>query len=145
MSPTRCCTHSRQVSNRWTLLDSTARAVYADWERVAREVVQTLRVSAAGHPHHPRLAQLVGELTMRCAEFPAWWSEHRLFERTTGVKRIGHAVVGDLELSYEAFASAADPGLTMIVYSAPPGSLSDERLRMLASWGRDAASIVATR
>jgi transcriptional regulator with XRE-family HTH domain len=140
-----CRARGERNTAHWTLLDPTARAVYPDWERVAREVVQTLRVSAAGHQHNPRLAQLVGELTMRCPEFPAWWSEHRLFERTTGVKTVRHAVVGELKLSYEAFALAADPGLTMIVYSAPPGSLSDERLRMLASWGRDPASTARAR
>jgi hypothetical protein len=57
------------------------------------------------------------------------------------VKRILHAVVGELELNYEAFASTADPGLTMIVYSAPPGSVSEERLKMLASWGHSRATI----
>jgi transcriptional regulator with XRE-family HTH domain len=125
----------------WTLLDPTSRAVYPDWERVAREVVYTLRVSAGNDPHNPRIAQLVGELTMRCPEFTRWWSEHGLFERTSGVKRILHAVVGELELNYEAFAAAADPGLTMIVYSAPPGSVSEERLKMLASWGHSPATI----
>jgi hypothetical protein len=99
----------------WTLLDPTSRAVYPDWERVAREVVYTLRVSVGNEPHNPRIAQLVGELTMRCPKFTGWWSEHRLFERTSGAKKILHAVVGELELNYEAFASTADPGLTMIV------------------------------
>lgn len=125
----------------WTLLDPTSRAVYPDWERVAREVVYTLRVSAGNEPHNPRIAQLVGELTMRCPEFTGWWSKHRLFERTSGIKRILHAVVGELELNYEAFTSTADPGLTMIVYSAPPGSVSEDRLKMLASWGHSRATI----
>uniref|UniRef100_UPI002E12888C helix-turn-helix transcriptional regulator n=1 Tax=Mycobacterium tilburgii TaxID=44467 RepID=UPI002E12888C len=120
----------------WTLLDPASRAVYPDCEQVAREVAHTLQVSAGNEPRNPRIVELVGELTMRCPEFTGWWSEHRPFERTNGVKRIRHAVVGELEFNYEAFTSTADPGLTVIVYSTPPGSVSEERLTMLASWGR---------
>jgi hypothetical protein len=43
-------------------------------------------------------------------------------------------VVGELELAYEAMELAEDPGFTLTVYPAVPGSPSDERIRMLASW-----------
>jgi transcription regulator MmyB-like protein len=50
-------------------------------------------------------------------------------------------VVGELELNYEAFASAADPGLMVIVYSAPPGSVAEERLKMMVSCGHSRATM----
>jgi hypothetical protein len=43
-------------------------------------------------------------------------------------------VVGDLELSYEAMELPADPGLTLNVYTAEPGSPSADALGLLASW-----------
>ncbi|SDT45849.1 helix-turn-helix transcriptional regulator [Microlunatus soli] len=125
---------------RWTLLDPRARLVWNDWERVARDYVHGLRLAAAAQPRNQRIAALIGELMMRSAEFPAWWSEHRVQERSTGLKRLHHPVVGDLELQYEIFTSVADPGQSLVVYSAPAGSPSQERLRLLASWGTEPAT-----
>nr|WP_042195433.1 helix-turn-helix transcriptional regulator [Kibdelosporangium sp. MJ126-NF4]CEL22006.1 putative transcriptional regulator [Kibdelosporangium sp. MJ126-NF4]CTQ92786.1 putative transcriptional regulator [Kibdelosporangium sp. MJ126-NF4] len=124
---------------RWTLLDPGARAFWRDWERVAREHVHVLRMATAAQPRNQRLANLIGELMMRSPEFPAWWSEHRVHERSAGTKHIHHTIVGDLELQYEIFTSVADPGLSMLVYTAPTGSPSAERLRLLASWGSESA------
>jgi hypothetical protein len=42
--------------------------------------------------------------------------------------------VGDLNLTYERMELLADAGLTMYVYTAEPGSKSDEALNLLASW-----------
>jgi hypothetical protein len=39
-----------------------------------------------------------------------------------------------LELTYEALELPADPGLTMVTYTAEPGSASQEALDFLASW-----------
>ncbi|PKV96647.1 helix-turn-helix protein [Amycolatopsis echigonensis] len=125
---------------RWTLLDPRARLVWRDWERVARDYVHGLRLAAAAQPRNQHIANLIGELMMRSPEFPAWWSEHRVQERSSGLKRLRHPVAGDLELQYEIFASVADPGQSMVVYSAPAGSPSQERLRLLASWGREPAA-----
>ena len=51
-----------------------------------------------------------------------------------GRKQLHHPVAGDLELTYEALELPADPGLTMITYTAEPGSTSQEALDFLASW-----------
>jgi transcriptional regulator with XRE-family HTH domain len=124
---------------RWTLLDPRARLVWRDWERVARDYVHGLRLAAAAQPRNRRLGTLIGELMMRSPEFPAWWSEHRVRERSTGLKRLRHPVVGDLELQYEIFEAVAEPGQTLVVYTAQQGSPSHERLRLLASWGSEPA------
>lgn len=52
----------------------------------------------------------------------------------TGLKDICHPVVGDLHLTFEAMDLTADPGLSLVVYSAEPGSSSEDGLRLLASW-----------
>jgi hypothetical protein len=63
----------------------------------------------------------------------------------TGTKRMHHPVVGDLELGYEAMELPANPGWTMFAYTAEPGSASDERLKLLASWAATTASEPAAR
>jgi hypothetical protein len=51
----------------------------------------------------------------------------------TGGKQLHHPVAGDLELTYEALELPADPGLTMITYTAEPGSAAQGGLDFLAS------------
>ena len=55
-------------------------------------------------------------------------------QHDTGVKRFHTPVVGELSLTFEAMELVADPGLTMVVYTAEPGSKSEEALNLLASW-----------
>jgi hypothetical protein len=52
----------------------------------------------------------------------------------TGVKRLRHPVVGELELAYEVMEVPADTGLTISIYTAEPGSRSQHALDLLASW-----------
>ncbi len=52
----------------------------------------------------------------------------------TGTKRLHHPVVGDLELGYEVMELAADTGLRLAIFTAEPGSNSEETLNLLASW-----------
>jgi hypothetical protein len=52
----------------------------------------------------------------------------------TGSKRFHHPLVGELTLSFESMELVADPGLTMFVYTAEPGSKSEQALNLLASW-----------
>jgi hypothetical protein len=42
--------------------------------------------------------------------------------------------VGDLSLSYERVELVADEALTLLAYTAAPGSKSEEALNLLASW-----------
>lgn len=70
------------------------------------------------------------ELSTRSDAFRTWWAAHH----QSGTKRLNHPVVGELELSYEVLAVAADDGLTIATYSAEPGSRSAQALDLLASW-----------
>ncbi|MCU1555416.1 MAG: hypothetical protein JWM13_2902, partial [Arthrobacter sp.] len=47
-------------------------------------------------------------------------------------------------LSYEAMELPANPGWTMFAYTAEPGSATDERLKLLASWAATTASEIPT-
>ena len=43
-------------------------------------------------------------------------------------------MAGDLSLTFEALDLAADAGLRISVYTAEPGSASEDALNLLASW-----------
>lgn len=93
----------------------------------------TLR-PAVENPHDKGLHDLVGELSTRSEEFRTHWGAHDVRHHGTGTKRFHHHAVGDLTLAYEGLEMAAEPGLTLTVYAAEPGSPSEEGLRLLASW-----------
>ena len=118
---------------RFTFLDPAARTVWLDWERVAKEIVGTLRSYAGANPHDRALTDLVGELCTRSEPFRTWWAAHTVHAHQTGIKRLRHPVVGELELSFEMVTFAADD-LPMAIFSAEPGSRSEDGLRLLASW-----------
>lgn len=127
---------------RFLFLSPASREFYPDWEKNMDEVVATLRGYAGRSPHDRGLRELIGELSVSSEEFRMRWAAHNVRFHRTGRKRIHHPVVGELELSYEALELPASPGLTMFAYTAEPGSPSEERLRLLASW---AATEAVTR
>ena len=129
-------------SARFMFLNAEAPTFFPDWEQNANDVVAVLRGSAGRKPHDRSLSDLVGELATRSGEFRTRWAAHNVRFHRTGLKRIHHPVVGDLELSYEAMELPADPGWTMFAYTAEPGSASDERLKLLASWAATTTSDV---
>jgi transcriptional regulator with XRE-family HTH domain len=119
---------------RLIFLDEQVRALHTDWEEGARGVVASLRLYAGRHPHDPSLAELVGELSLRDPDFRRWWADHDVFQRTHGTKHYHHPLVGDLVLGYESFTATDDRDQTLGIYTAEPGSSSEERLKLLASW-----------
>ena len=98
------------------------------------------RTTAAYRPHRRALdAQRL---------FRTLWASHDVSFHRSGVKTFHHPVVGRLDVAFEAFDLPADPGLTMLVYSAEPGSASDDALKLLASWAatrRDAPASTIER
>ena len=119
---------------RFVFLDPRAEEFFADWERAAKDVAALLRLQAGRNPFDRALSDLVGELSTRSEEFRGLWATHNVRLHTKGEKRFNHPVVGELELSYNRIEPAADPGLTIVAYTAEPGSRSEEALRLLASW-----------
>jgi transcriptional regulator with XRE-family HTH domain len=119
---------------RFLFLDPRATTFYVDWDRVANDVVAVLRAEAGRDPYDRELSDLVGELSTRSELFRTLWAAHNVRSHDTGRKRFRHPVVGELDLTFESMEIVADPGLTMFVYTAEPGSKSEEALNLLASW-----------
>jgi transcriptional regulator with XRE-family HTH domain len=119
---------------RFIFLNQRATEFFNDWEGVANDAVAILRAEAGRDPYDRRLSDLIGELSTRSEEFRVRWATHNVKFHRTGAKSLHHPLVGDLTLAYEAFELAADPGQRINVYTAEPGSPSDEALSLLASW-----------
>ncbi|MEU0603924.1 helix-turn-helix transcriptional regulator [Streptomyces sp. NPDC006393] len=119
---------------RFNFLDPASRRFYPDWGLFADMAVAILRTEAGRNPYDKDLHDLVGELSTRSEEFRTRWGAHNVRHHGTGTKRFHHPVVGDLTLAFEGLDMAAEPGLTLTIYTAEPGSPSEESLRLLASW-----------
>jgi transcriptional regulator with XRE-family HTH domain len=120
-------------SARFAFLDPRGREFWLDWDVVASDMVAVLRAEAARTPYDKGLSDLIGELSTRSEEFRQRWAAHDVTRHRTGQKRVHHPEVGDLDLTYEAMELVTDTGLTLVVYSAEPGSPSEERLQLLAN------------
>ncbi|MET8702891.1 helix-turn-helix transcriptional regulator [Kitasatospora sp. NPDC004723] len=119
---------------RITYLDPASRTLYDDWVGCARENAAFLRLEAGRRPDDPRLAELIGELSVRSPEFRQWWAEHPVRDKTSGRKVFHHPLVGRMELVYETLRPADDPDQALITYTPDPGSPSEDALRMLIAW-----------
>ncbi|GGX28929.1 helix-turn-helix domain-containing protein [Streptomyces chartreusis] len=114
------------------------RELFVEWDQKAYDIVAFLRMDAGCHPDDPRLSALVGELSVKSEEFRRLWAIHDVKEKSYGVKRLRHPLVGELTLNFESFRLTDGTEQNLITYHPEPGSPSAEALRLLASWGADA-------
>jgi transcriptional regulator with XRE-family HTH domain len=118
---------------RYTFLDEDSHRFYPDWDTAADTAVAILRTEAGRDPHDRLMHDLIGELATRSAEFRRRWSSHDVRLHGAGTKTFNHTSVGDLQLAYESVDMVSDPGLTLTIYAAEPGSPSADALALLGS------------
>jgi transcriptional regulator with XRE-family HTH domain len=121
-------------TTRFTYLNPQARAFWRDYDVIAHDAAAMLRLEAGRHPHDPSLIRFIGELSTRSELFRREWALQDVKFHRSGVKRIHHPVVGDLDLNFESMDLPSEPGLVLNVYTAPEGSPTSDALRLLASW-----------
>lgn len=114
--------------------DPRMRSLYPDWEGLARAVVSYVRMEAARKPDDPALAELVGELSIKDPQFRQWWAGTQVASKRRGTRTYDHPIVGEITLDWDALTSDAEPDQQLIIYTAEPGSSSEEALRKLAAW-----------
>jgi transcriptional regulator with XRE-family HTH domain len=119
--------------SRFLFMDPAARAFWPEWALVADQIVAWMRSIAGHHPHDKSLTDHIGELVTRSEEFRLRWAAHDVRFHRSGLKRLHHPDVGDLELTYETMELPASPELRMTAYTAEAGSPSAERLALLGS------------
>lgn len=119
---------------RFSFLDGRSRDFYPDWNAASDVTVAILRTEAGRDPRDKQLHDLIGELSTRSDEFRTRWGAHNVRRHGSGTKNFHHHLVGELTLTYEGLELTAEPGLSFLIYTAEPGSPSQERLDLLASW-----------
>ena len=126
---------ARPTNNaRFVFLDTAATEFFRDYDKAANDTVALLRAEAGRDPYDRDLSDLIGQLSTRSEDFRRRWAAHNVRIHTSGVKRLHHPVVGDLDLPFESFPAPADPGQSLLIYTPEPGSATQDALNLLASW-----------
>jgi hypothetical protein len=112
-------------------LDPHTKDLYRNWRDEAALAVASLRFIAAQHQDDAELTQLIGELTLKSADFAAIWAKHPVQQCVNGVKRFRHPEVGDLDLSFEVLHLPGASGQRMMTHSAELGSTDAAALELL--------------
>jgi hypothetical protein len=73
-------------------------------------------------------------LSTRSDDFRRRWGAHNVRTHGAGAKHFHHHIVGDLALAYQRMDLRGEADLTMTIYTAEPGSPTEDALRLLASW-----------
>lgn len=119
---------------RFIFLDPRSRDFYRAWDDTARQTVALLRSAAGRAPYDRDISDLIGELATRSEDFRALWAAHDVRLHHSASKQVHHPIVGDLDLTFERLEIATDKGLSIIAYTAEPGSTSHDSLQLLAHW-----------
>jgi transcriptional regulator with XRE-family HTH domain len=119
---------------RFLFLDPRSRAFYRNWDDAAWQTVALLRSAAGRAPYDRDLSDLIGELATRSDDFRTLWAAHDVRLHHSGSKQVHHPIVGDLDLTFEGLEVGTDKGLSIIAYTAEPGSTSHDSLQLLAHW-----------
>ncbi|GIF72670.1 helix-turn-helix transcriptional regulator [Asanoa siamensis] len=118
---------------RAVFLDPAERAFHRDWPEAVAHAVAGLRADATGHGDDLALTSLVGELSLKSAEFRQLWARHDVRRPEARFSLMRHPEVGDLDLYGDKLTIAGTDGLVLCVYHAEPGSESARSLSLLGS------------
>lgn len=126
-------------------LEPSAREFYLDWPGMQSRAVAALRSLIGPNIDDPALAQLVGELSVRSAEFRTLWATPDTAAGGVDTLRVKHPQVGELDLRIERFEIGGSDGQQLVIMHAEPGSASDTALRRLAAIASGTSSAEAQR
>ncbi|MFD3588577.1 helix-turn-helix transcriptional regulator [Streptomyces sp. NPDC058683] len=106
----------------------------SDVDAFAQLSAQRLRAAAARYPGAPEVTGLVAELLAGSEEFRRLWESHDVSAEPTLVKTFQHPVVGPVTVNCDAL-DITDRDQQVVIYTATPGSRSEEALRLLSVIG----------
>lgn len=132
---TRYTGPARSIGYRW-FTDPATRALYdpRDHEFLGRMFASGLRQFATLRGPSSRAAALAERLLNESEEFGRVWKLHEIGIRPRDTKRYVHPHVGALTLSCQTLLDE-EQGHRLLVYTASPGSESQEKLQLLTVIG----------
>jgi transcriptional regulator with XRE-family HTH domain len=114
-------------------LDPSEKELHEDWDESATAAVGQLRAAMGPETDDPRMAALVGELSMKSDRFRRLWAKQGIVRRAGGPARMHHPEVGDLELHREKLIVAGTDGQLLVIYHADPATGSAQALALLGT------------
>lgn len=114
-------------------LDPELRKSFHDWEGLAHAAAARLRALVGPDVDDPRLAGLVGELSVRSEYFRRLWARHDIDVSAPLSFGLNHPLVGPLTLKPERFAIIGTDAQVLVVQHAEPDSPSERALVLLAA------------
>ncbi|CAM5318730.1 helix-turn-helix transcriptional regulator [Streptomyces aurantiogriseus] len=106
----------------------------SDADAFARHSAQRLRAAAARYPDDPEVNELVGDLLSGSKEFTRLWASHDVCAEPTLCKTFQHPLVGPVTVNCDVL-DVTDRDQQVVIYTAAPGSPSEEALRLLSVIG----------
>ncbi|HZR54954.1 MAG TPA: helix-turn-helix transcriptional regulator [Streptosporangiaceae bacterium] len=129
-------------------LDPAERDLYPDWQKAVAGMVGAFRTSLGTDLDDPRIAQLVGELSLASEQFRRLWARHDVKPLAGGTARMCHPEAGPMELRREKLSIGDSGGQLLVIYHAEPGSESALALATLrrpaGDWPVTSASTIST-
>ncbi|WP_433374580.1 helix-turn-helix transcriptional regulator [Actinoplanes sp. CA-142083] len=116
--------------------DRDGRRLYgvSDADEFARNATQRLRAVSARYPDDPGIAELIRDLRAGSAQFRTLWASHDVEAEPTLRKTFDHPVVGPITVNCDVL-DITDRDQRLVLYTAVPGSSSEEALRLLSVIG----------
>jgi transcriptional regulator with XRE-family HTH domain len=114
-------------------LDPAEKDLHEDWEQSTAAAVGQLRAAMGTETDDPRMAALVGELSMKSDRFRRLWARQDVVRGAGGPARMHHPEVGDLELHREKLIVAGTDGQVLVIYHATPDTASAQALALLGT------------
>ncbi|MDX3108994.1 helix-turn-helix transcriptional regulator [Nonomuraea angiospora] len=106
----------------------------SDADEFARRSASHLRATAARYPDDPEVAELVRELHEGSEEFARLWDSHDVGGAPAMTKTFQHPLVGPVTVNCDVL-DITDRDQRVVIYTAVPGSPSEQALRLLAVVG----------
>lgn len=118
----------------FNVFDPAAQTFYPDWIAAVDATVAVLRQEAGRDPFNKRITEVIGELSTRSEAFRDRWANANVRRHDAVSKVANHPVVGSITLELVGTELLADPGLSLMIYAATPGSPAEDQLRLLGAW-----------
>ncbi|MGQ4511850.1 MmyB family transcriptional regulator [Streptomyces sp. DW26H14] len=106
----------------------------SDVAEFARASAQRLRAVAGRYPDDPEVSALVDELLGGSEEFARLWASHDVSVPPTLRKTFQHPLVGPVTVNCDVL-DITERDQQLVIYTAVPGSPSEEALRLLSVVG----------
>lgn len=106
----------------------------SDADEFAKICALHLRTTAAKYPEDRQTLDLIAELRDGSSEFAELWERHDVSVAVALCKTFDHARVGPVPVNCDVL-DVADADQRVVIYTADPGSASEEALRLLSVIG----------